>query len=130
MKKATRSLLFIASLFLLFQSCKKESSTSNISLSVSAPNENQEFLGGQILNIKGTTSDDAGLHTLTVEVTDDKTGLMLFSKKPTVLDLKTYNFDESWTIKVNVWTDATVKVTSENHSNQVVVKSLKIKLWL
>jgi hypothetical protein len=130
MKKTTRSLLLISSLFLLFQSCKKENSTSNISLSVSAPNENQEFSGGQILNIKGSTSDDAGLHTLTVEVTDDKTGVMLFSKKPAVLDLKTYNFDESWTIKVNDWTDATVKITSVNHSNQTIVKSLKIKLWL
>jgi hypothetical protein len=130
MKKTTRSLLLIASLFLLFQSCKKEESTSNITLSVSAPNENQEFSGGQILNIKGTTSDGAGLHTLTVEVTDDKTGVMLFSKKPTVLDLKTYNFDESWTIKVNDWTDATVKITSVNHSNQTAIKSLKIKLWL
>jgi hypothetical protein len=130
MKKTTRSLLLISSLFLLFQSCKKENSTSNISLSVSAPNENQEFSGGQILNIKGSTSDDVGLHTLTVEVTDDKTGVMLFSKKPAVLDLKTYNFDESWTIKVNDWTDATVKITSVNHSNQTIVKSLKIKLWL
>jgi hypothetical protein len=130
MKKTTRTLLFIASLFLLFQNCKKEESASTITLSVSAPNENQEFSGGQILNIKGTTSDDSGLHTLTVEVTDDKTGLMLFSKKPTVLDLKTYNFDESWTIKVNDWTDATVKITSVNHSNQTAIKSLKIKLWL
>jgi hypothetical protein len=130
MKKATLSLLFIASLFLLFQSCKKDSSTSSISLTVSAPNENQEFAGGQTLNIKGTTSDDAGLHTLTIEVTDDKTGVMLFDKKPNVLDLKTFNFDESWTIKVNDWVDATVKVTSTNHNKQAIEKSLKIKLWL
>jgi hypothetical protein len=129
MKKTSRSIIFIASLLMLFQNCKKEN-TSNISLSVSSPNENQEFSSGQILTIKGTTSDDAGLHTLTVEVTDDKTGAMLFEKKPTVLDLKTYNFDESWTIKVNDWTDATVKIMSINHNNQAIVKSLKIKLWL
>jgi hypothetical protein len=129
MKKTICTFLIISIASVFFQNCKKES-TANISLSVSAPNERQEFMGGQILNIKGTTSDDAGLHTLTIEVTDDKTGAMLFSKKPTVLDLKTYNFDESWTIKVSDWTDATVKITSTNHGGDAVVKSLKVKLWL
>jgi hypothetical protein len=129
MKKTVYTLL-LASSFVLFQNCKKEATAADISLSVSAPTENQEFSGGQILTIKGTTSDEAGLHTLMVEVTDDKTGAMLFQKKPTVLDLKTYSFSESWTVKVNDWTDATVKITSANHSNQAVVKSLKIKLWL
>jgi hypothetical protein len=129
MKKTSRFIIALASFFIFFQSCKKEN-TSNISLSVSLPNENQEFLSGQTLSIKGTTSDESGLHTLTVEVTDDKTGAMLFVKKPTVLDLKTYNFDESWAVKVSDWTDATVKITSVNHSNQSVVKSLKVKLWL
>ncbi len=125
----SRSLIVLASFLIFFQNCKKEN-TSNISLSVSLPNENQEFLSGQTLVIKGTTSDESGLHTLTVEVTDDKTGAMLFVKKPTVLDLKTYNFDESWAVKVSDWTDATVKITSINHNNQSVVKSLKVKLWL
>lgn len=129
MKKTSRSLIVLASFLIFFQNCKKEN-TSNISLSVSLPNENQEFLSGQTLAIKGTTSDESGLHTLTVEVTDDKTGAMLFVKKPTVLDLKTYNFDESWAVKVSDWTDATVKITSINHNNQSVVKSLKVKLWL
>ena len=129
MKKTPRSLIVLASFLIFFQNCKKEN-TSNISLSVSLPNENQEFLSGQTLAIKGTTSDESGLHTLTVEVTDDKTGAMLFVKKPTVLDLKTYNFDESWAVKVSDWTDATVKITSINHNNQSVVKSLKVKLWL
>jgi hypothetical protein len=131
MKKTTRSLLFLASLFLFFQSCKKENTSGAlISLSVAAPNENQDFSNGEKLNIKGSVSDGDGLHTLLIEVIDDKTSKVIFEKKPTILDLKSYNFEESWNVQVNEWTNATLKITVKNRRNESMTKSLKINLWL
>ena len=129
MKKLALPYLLVLSSLLIFQNCKKES-TATIDVALETPTENQSFSGGQILAIKGTASDGDGLHTLVIEVTDDKTGALLFEKKPAVLNLKSYNFDEKWTIKVNDWTDATVKVTAKNHSDVGMIKTLKIKLWL
>jgi hypothetical protein len=132
MKKTARTLLLLVSLFILSESCKKESTTtpSVITLSVAAPNENQDFSNGDKLSIKGAVSDGNGLHTLTIEVIDDKTGKLILEKKPTVLDMKSYNFEETWNVQVSEWTNATLKVTAKNHSNETMTKSLKINLWL
>lgn len=110
-------------------SCHKSSSAVP-TLSIAAPLADDQFINGQKIVIKGEASDAENLHALTIKITDDKTGTVLYSATPTVHDLKTYTFDVSWTAVVTDWTDATVTVIAENHDEQTTTKTVKIKIWL
>jgi hypothetical protein len=121
------SLLFLGFLFLA--SCQKNS-VAGPNLSITSPAVDDNFTGGQVISIKGETSDDVKLHALTIKITDDKTGAVLFTNAPTVHDMKSYSYNVTWTAKVSDWTDATVTVTSENQESVQTVKTVKIKIWL
>ena len=122
---------FILLTFSLFinVSCTK-TSTSGPTLTVVSPLVDDSFTSGQVITIKGETSDAVKLHGLTIKITDDKTGAVLFTSSPPCHDLKTYSFDVTWTAKVSDWTDATVSIISENHDEMQTVKTVKIKIWL
>lgn len=109
-------------------SCNKEASEPAVT--IAAPLVDDQFSNGQVITIKGEASDDENLHSLSIKITDDKTGAVLFSETPSVHDLKTYTFNTSWTSKVNDWTDATVTVTAVNHDDLTTIKTVKIKIWL
>ncbi len=121
--------LFLLSLFIAI-GCHKTSSSAPPTLTLTSPLVDDNFAGGQVITIKGETSDAVNLHALTIKITDDKTGTVLFSSTPTVHDIKTYTFNVTWTAKVSDWTDATVTVISENHDEMQTVKTVKIKIWL
>ncbi len=99
-------------------------------LSITSPAADEQFANDLVIKIKGETADADGLHALTIKITDDKSGAVLFTKSPTVHDLTTYAFSESWTAKVTDWVDATVTVIAENHDGQTATKTVKIKIWL
>ena len=134
MKKILSTFLLVSATLFLYTACKKNDETAAPAtpptVSMTSPVENDQMLGGQLLKIKGQISDAAGLHTLSVKITDDKTGAILFQSTPTVLNMKTYTLDASWTVKVNDWTDATMTVTATNHAAMQTVKTVKFKMWL
>ena len=111
-------------------SCHKTASVSPPTLSISSPLVDDSFSGGQVITIKGETTDAVNLHALTIKITDDKTGAVLFTSSPPCHDLKTFAFNVTWTAKVSDWTDATVSIISENHDEMQTVKTVKIKIWL
>ncbi len=111
-------------------SCHKNNVVDLPTLNIAAPLANDNFASGQVITIKGEAADGVNLHALTIKITDDKTGAVLFSNEPYVHDLKSFAFNVTWTAKVSDWTDATVTVIAENHDEQQVIKTVKIKIWL
>lgn len=120
--------LWVSSL-LCIVSCQKSNSDAPI-VNIVTPLADDQFSGGQDIRIKGDVSDAVNLHALTIKITDDKTGAVLFSNTPEVHDVKTYTYDVTWKAKVSDWTDATVTVIAENHADIQTTKTIKIKIWL
>lgn len=123
------AVFFLVSMLLFTVSCQK-TATDLPTLTIAAPLADDQFASGQIITIKGEAADAVNLHALSIKITDDKTGVVLFSNEPYVHDLKSYTFNVTWTAKVSDWTDATVTITAENHDEQQTVKTVKIKIWL
>ena len=121
---------FWATILLTVLSCHKTTQIAAPTLNVLAPLVDDQFTSGQEIRIKGNASDDANLHALTIKITNDKTGAVLFSSEPYVHDLKTYTFNVTWKAAVSDWTDATVTVIAENHDEIITTKTIKIKIWL
>ena len=119
----------LSSLLLFSTSCHKNSADIP-TLTIAAPLADDNFANNQVITIKGEAADAERLHELTIKITDDKTGAVLFSNAPYVHDLKSFAFNVTWTAKVTDWTDATMTITAENYDDQVVVKTVKIKIWL
>ena len=94
------------------------------------PIEGDQFVNGQSITIKGDIADTATLKSVTIKITDDKTGAMHYENTLTSKDINNNVFNVSWAAKVSDWSDSTVKVTIENASNQTASKSVKIKIWL
>ena len=133
MKQIRPYFLFFTLAIFLTIACKKNNETTPATaptLTIASPVETDQPSNGQTLKIKGQVGDAAGLHTLTIKITDDKTGAVLFQSTPSVLDAKTYILDTSWTIKVSDWTDATMTITAANHAGLKTEKVVKFKVWL
>ena len=99
-------------------------------LTLNSPNDNDQLLGGATLNIKGQVEDANGLESLSIKITADNTGEVLFQATPSVLDAKNYALNTTWTVKVNDWLDATMTITVANHAGMKTEKKVKVKLWL
>ena len=129
MKFSTLFAAFLISISLLSTvSCHKSSSAPTIS--IDAPLTDDQFAGGQVITIKGEATDGNSIHALTIKITDDKTGAVLFTQSPSVNNQKNCPFNVTWTAKVSDWTDATVTIMAENQEAQQTVRTIKIKIWL
>ena len=120
--------LLVSSLF-IGTSCHK-ASENGPTLAITSPAVDEQVANELPLKLTGNVSDADGLHSMTIKITDDKSGAVLFTKSPNVLNLKTYAFSESWTPKVTDWVDATVTVVAENHGAKQTMQTVKIKIWL
>ena len=120
--------LLVSSLF-IGTSCHKMSENGP-TVSITSPVVDEQIANELALKLTGNVSDADGLHSMTIKITDDKSGAVLFTKSPNVLNLKTYAFSESWTPKVTDWVDATVTVVAENHGAKQTTQKVKIKIWL
>jgi hypothetical protein len=109
-------------------SCHKSNSAPTIS--IDAPLADDQFTSGQIITIKGEATDGNSIHALTIKITDDKTGTVLFMQSPSANDQKNCPFNLTWTAKVSDWTDATVTIMAENQETQQTIRTVKIKIWL
>ncbi len=122
-------IVFLLATSLIYTSaCHKKSSTGP-TVTITSPAADEQFANDLVIKMKGDVSDKDQLHALTIKITDDKTGAVLFTKSPKVYDLTTYTFNESWTAKVTDWVDATVSVTAENHDGTMTTQTVKIKIW-
>ena len=64
--------IYVALLLLVVTGCKKDELAPVIS--VTSPGNNQQFSGGQTVNIVAAISDNDGLHMIHAAVTDNTTG--------------------------------------------------------
>ena len=68
-----------------------------------------------VVAIKGVVTDE-GLHKMSIKVTQDSNGSILFSAEPEVHDLTTYSFTEMWTPSgIAAETAVTLTVSAEDH---------------
>jgi hypothetical protein len=57
----------------------------------------REYKSGKELKINGTASDDKCMKDMYIGILDKKTKKVLFEAMPNVKDLKTFDFNETWT---------------------------------
>jgi hypothetical protein len=130
-KNTTRVFLLIGFIIQL-NACKKieQMAATEPVITTTNPTENAEFANGQMLQIKGQVTDNEGLSSFDIEVTDDVSKAVLFKISPIVKDLKTYNIDIPWLLQVNDWVEATMKISTVNNAGLKAEKVIHIKIWL
>jgi hypothetical protein len=134
MKKTHLGFALFLTVLIFILACKKNADVIPTAiaptLTLNSPNDNDQLLGGQVLTVKGQVTDGAGLKSLSIKITDDKTSAVLFQTTPSVLNEKSVALNTSWTVKVTDWTDATMTITAINTAGMKTEKAVKFKLWL
>lgn len=99
-------------------------------LTLNTPVSNATYTNGQVVSITGTITDES-LHELLISITKDADGSTLFtpSNPPEVHDLTSYNINEKWTpTGFTTATSVTLKVSAEDHSSNITIKTIKFTL--
>ena len=115
------AIILATAALLMLAACEKEhhhhddSDTAAPALSINSPTQMQVFNQGDTLFIKGTLSD-ASLHELSIRLTNDKDSSLLFSASPVVHGLSTYTLNSFWVCNVQDHTNATLRITAHDHS--------------
>ncbi|MCB0530039.1 MAG: hypothetical protein KDC61_00855 [Saprospiraceae bacterium] len=92
-------------------------------LTITSPTENESFLGE--VHIELTVTDES-LHSLSIKVTKDSDGSVVYEDSPTVHDETDYDYHEHFTpAGLSGLTDMTLTVVVEDHSAHVVTKTVK-----
>lgn len=125
--------LLAATALLMLAACEKEphhhddTDTAAPALSINSPSQMQVFNQGDTLYIKGSLSD-ASLHELSITLRDDKDSSLLFSATPVVHGLSTYTLNSFWVCNVKDHTNATLRLTAHDHSENKteVLRSIHI----
>lgn len=122
-----------ALLFTLLSACHDHDEDANDktapSVTITAPIDNASLSASTAVAIKGTVTDETGLHELTIIVTNDADGKELFKDTPSVHDKTSYDFNESYTPSgVAAAINATLTVIAEDHGSNVTTKTVKFVL--
>lgn len=137
MKKANliqTTLVALATAGMFLQSCEKHKHDDDEDkndhsipvLNITSPTAMQMFNNGDTVWIKGTLTDNS-LHECYISIKNDKDSL-LFESSPTVHDLSSYDINTFWKSAVSDHTNAVLKITAEDHNNNVVTDSVKIHI--
>jgi hypothetical protein len=97
-------------------------------LSITNPVDNQIFTSGTLFNITGNITDDYGLYQGYVRIVNDANGVELKKQAYEIHGIKSYNFTVPFTPLVTTPSDYTVIVFFEDHGNNIVTQSVKIKV--
>jgi Bacterial Ig domain len=95
-------------------------------VTITSPTDNASLPASAAIAIKGTVTDEASLHELTITVTNDADSKELFKATPTVHDKTSYTISESFTPSgVTAAINATLTVTAEDHNSNITTKAVK-----
>lgn len=95
-------------------------------VTITSPTDNASLAATSSVVIKGTVTDEASLHELTITVTNDADNKELFKATPTVHDKTSYTINESFTPEgVTAAINATLTVTAEDHGSNITTKTVK-----
>ena len=118
--------LFAALLCLPFIACKKdkdETDTTAPELTITSPAENEAFTGEVHIELMVT---DESLHEMSIKVTKDSDGVVVFEEAPEVHDLTEFDYHEHFTpTGLSGLTDLTLTVVVEDHASHVTTKTVK-----
>jgi hypothetical protein len=107
-----------------FSSCHKDTEVPVVT--VSSPADASMF--NSPVTISGTTTDNS-LHEMSLKITRDADGTVLFEKELSVHDLTSYTFNETFTpAAVSATTDVTLIIRVEDHEANETIKTVKFKL--
>jgi hypothetical protein len=121
------SVLFTLLLFVAACKHKDEGLLAPV-VTITAPQEGQEFVSGTDVAIKGTASDDAGLHEGTVVVLKSDDNKELFRKEPGVHDLSSFAIDYSFKPVFATPTNLKVVATFYDHDDNKTEKVVNFKV--
>jgi phosphate-selective porin len=97
-------------------------------LSITNPVADQLFTSGTSFNITGTITDDYGLYQGYVRITNDANGAELKKQAYEIHGIKNYNFTVAFTPSVTIASNYTVTVFFEDHGNNSITRTVKIKV--
>lgn len=91
-------------------------------VTIASPTENEAFLGEIQITINVT---DESLHEMSVKVTKDSDGSVVYEDSPEVHDLTSIDFSEHFTPPgVSGVTNMTLTVVVEDHGSNIVTKTV------
>jgi len=99
-------------LLLTFASCSKE--TNRPQMRIISPLNNQVFSSGETVAVRGTISDDTGIHDLHMTITNTSTGTQLMHLNEH-LDTQLYTLDESFVAQAG--NSYTIKIEADDHDS-------------
>lgn len=123
--------LFLLTTILAFSilACHNDSLNHNMEdqdppvISLSAPTAMDSISG--VVAISGMVTDES-MHEMSIVVSQDSDGTVLFSSAPVVHDLTSYTIAEMWTpAGITAETAVTLTVTAEDHSSNIATAEVK-----
>ncbi len=119
--------LFIVLMFAIVACTKKHEGNLAPVVIITVPEDGQDFTSGSAIAIRGTATDDAGLHegTITVLKSDSKE---LFRWEPDVHNLRSFNIDYTFTPLFTVTTNLRIVATFYDHDDNKTEKVVNIKV--
>lgn len=84
------TVFLLVSTLLFIESCHKTAKDLPI-LTIASPLADDQFTSGQVITIKGEAAGAVRLYALSIKITDDKTGAVLFSNEPYVHDSRSFD---------------------------------------
>lgn len=97
-------------------------------LTINTPAANQVFSSGNVINISGRITDDAGLYRGSIRIVNDATSYLMHEQLYEIHGVAAYNFTNNYTVSTTSVADYTVTVFFEDHGNNSVARSVKIKV--
>lgn len=95
---------------------------------ITTPTEGQVFANGNSINMTGKITDDNGLYRGSIRITNDADGSIIKEQSYEIHGFLLYNFSLSHTVSVTTAADYTVKVSFEDHGQNVSSKTVKVKV--
>ena len=107
---------------LLLAGCKKSDTTAPV-ITITSPDNNQVFAGGETVMLKATITDDQSIHMVHVTVLDNFTaGHVVHSEEHT--DSKSYEVVESFLAIAG--RSYTIDVEATDHGDNITTKQLTV----
>jgi len=118
----------IAICTIIFSNCKKEEEDKSAPVvNITLPVSTQMYNSGDTVKIKGTVTDNE-MHEMLIEIRNDANDSILYSETPSVHDLSSYVINTFWKSKVSTHTNATIKVSVEDHAGNNGTATAKIQI--
>jgi len=116
--------LFILALISLIACTKNGGDTEKPVIILNTPTGNQQFTGGQVVNITGVVTDNDEIHHVHVIVTN-KTNSAEILHSEDHADSKTYNINKSFTAQSGI--TYKIHIEADDHAGNTAVVDIEVQ---